>query len=308
MTRIRQLVEWESGVPPEGSRFDWLLGYLACESRCVASLIHTRAGQNVLFFDSGDRGDIADRNRKSVRDVEGAMSSLDKVEEVVAGIGAQDTSSVLLDITSMPRPVIARVLDACFSTPKKLELSIVYNLAKYTAPRRGPHQNVDVTPVHPRFVGWMGDPHRPLSAVVGLGYERLKALGAVEYLQISDRWLFSPESKEVNFADDVATANRQLLKTTPESQRQVYNVHAPLATLSQLDLLVGSLKRTCRPVLLPFGPKIFFVLSLITAAIHREASVWHVLGEEGEPKTERAPSGHVIGLSLTVFPHDQGST
>jgi hypothetical protein len=56
-----------------------------------------------------------------------------------------------------------------------------------------------------------------------------------------------------------------------------------------------------RPVLLPFGPRIFFAISLLVAMTVEEAAVWHVDGDDDSSVRLPQSSGHAVVLSCSVY-------
>lgn len=297
--------------------FDVFLGYISYESRCLNVFNKTQRRCSLrLFLDSEDTSIVAQRSRKIAERTATVLKCTNDLKEIESGVlnklacrppREEAPLAILLDISSMPRPYIAAVLSAICSVAdmRPVRLLVMYSLAKYTPPPSSISPNVTVSPVHKKFAGWTADPGKSVAAVVGLGYERHKAMGAVEYLQTSDWWLFLPLSAESKFRTQVNKHNRLLCEATPKERQFEYDLHSPLKTLVVLETLVSSIKNSFKPVLLPFGPKIFFFLSLITSLIHQDVSVWYVSGEADDPKTDRAASAHVIGLEIQFSPEQK---
>ncbi len=119
---------------------------------------------------------------------------------------------VLVDVSSMTRVRIATILlavEACKMDYVKVRF--VYSLASFSPPPTTSVPNSHVGPVCPEFAGWWPEPDRGLTAVVGLGYEEDKALGAVEHLQAGSVWTFTPQSPIGKYSDELIRANRTLL-------------------------------------------------------------------------------------------------
>ncbi|HEY1394539.1 hypothetical protein [Roseateles sp.] len=192
--------------------------------------------------------------------------------------------SILIDVSCMSRSqmgyVMAKIKSIAIDIlPAKVRL--LYCLAKFVPP---PEQRISynrrVAPVHQAFSGWTTSPGLPLEVIVSLGYERGKAAGAVEYLEPSGRWVFVPRSPEENYLKHVEIHNKELLGDRNKKFRIDYDVLDPVATYYSLLSLTKGLAQSSRPVLLPFGPKLFFALSLLVAACVEEAAVWHVDADE----------------------------
>lgn len=205
---------------------------------------------------------------------------------------------LIIDISSLSRFRIAEIITVLNHSPSRQEIIVdfVYSLATFTPPPKEQSPNTHVGPVTASFAGWWGEPERLLSAVVGIGYEQDKALGAVEYLQAQDIWLFQPESKEIQYTDALNLANEALLKTIDARHHFAYKVHDPMDCFSRLHSLVHGLAVKSNVVLLPFGPKIFVLCSLLVAAGQDQVAVWRVSAQTDEEPVNRVGSGHCYGI------------
>ncbi len=212
-----------------------------------------------------------------------------------------DRSSLhlLVDISSVTRFRIATLLILLqeYSTGS-LTVSFVYSLAAFTPPPAAAQANSHVGPVTPEFAGWWEEPDRALVAVVGLGYEEDKALGSVEHLQAAEVWTFVPVSKVEAYSPALARANRTLLEGVPPSHQLTYRVQDPLDCFARLESLTFGLRQEKNPVLLPFGPKIFTLCSLLVSLLTSSIPVWRVSAEGQEIPVNREPSGFVYGLKV----------
>jgi hypothetical protein len=178
-----------------------------------------------------------------------------------------------------------------------VHIDFVYSAARYSDPPRLLGQNRNVGPL-PGFAGWT-EPALPLTVVVGVGYERNKALGAVRYLDPEETWAFVPTGHQAKYTRKIDKANSHLWDIIPVSQRIEYSVWRPFDCLVTLESFVCGAMRESKVTLLPFGPKTFALCSLLVACIHTEVPVWRVSsGHEGEP-TDRIPNGKVVGLSTS---------
>lgn len=209
---------------------------------------------------------------------------------------------ILVDVSCLSRMEMGGVFAALKEAAQLIEirLSIGYCLARYTPPPETHNpSNRRVSPVHPMFSGWTAAPHRPVDVVVSLGYEKGKALGAVEYLEPNRRWIFVPHSPEIKFIKAVRAHNREL-SSTGGGVLIDYEVLQPRETYFSLLSLVIGLLSNARPVLLPFGPKIFFAVSLLVAMSVEEVAVWHVDGDNDATESLQQSSGHVVLMSCSL--------
>jgi hypothetical protein len=204
---------------------------------------------------------------------------------------------VLIDISSTTRVRMAKLLVALRSFARvPVRATFVYSLASFTHPPTENRPNSHVGPVTPEFAGWWEEPDRALVAVVGLGYEQDKALGAVEHLQAAEIWTFTPVSEVSQYSPALLEANRTLLESVPSHHQMNYRVQDPFDCFAKLESLIFGLSQYKNPVLLPFGPKLFSLISLLVALQYPGLPVWRVSAEHREEPVNRKASGYVYGL------------
>jgi hypothetical protein len=231
-------------------------------------------------------------------------------EEIVAAAQAKDKVpvpiKVLVDVSCLSRQHIAQVFAAAAQiaqTRIAVQLQVAYSLAAFANPPEvWATKNRAIRPVHRAFSGWTSEgASAPLDVVVGLGYEKGKALGAVEYLEPRHRWIWTPLSPETAYLQQLQKHNRSLLESGLERERFTsYEVMSPVDTFFSLRSLVEGIAKGARPVLLPFGPKVFFAVNLLVAMSVPEAAVWHVSGERDD-YDERSPSGNSVILTCALI-------
>lgn len=205
---------------------------------------------------------------------------------------------VILDISCLPRAIMAEIL-SIFSNLKsehRIEVIVLYSLAEFTLPNTSSLANESIEPVHKDFAGWSSPETKPTSLILGLGYEPNKAEGASEYFEPSDQWIFIPNSPIPEFLGQVHQNNENLIRKTDEDRMIEYNVADPEITYGQIELVISSLIRESNPVLLPFGPKIFFFLCLVQCLTHPELGVWRVTGVEDRISHDVYASAYIIGV------------
>ncbi len=216
--------------------------------------------------------------------------------------GDQGIASIFLDVSCLGRQHIGDLFSAVkqLAETGPVDLHIGYSLARFVKPpplwstaiRR-------IAPVNNDFAGWTATPEKPLELVIALGYERGKATGAAEYLEPGETWLYVPVSPEQKYLSEVERCNRGLLQER-RSHRLDYDVLSPVDTYHSLLSLVRGMKNVARPVLLPFGPKIFFGLSLLVALAIDEVAVWFVDGENTSATDSAQPSSHAVIMSCFI--------
>jgi hypothetical protein len=132
-------------------------------------------------------------------------------------------------------------------------------------------------PVTNHFAGWACRPELPVVAIIGLGMEYERSLGAFELINPGIAYTFSSAAVNEKIAKQINRANAGLYPLVPEIQRFTYDVMKPLDCLAQLRSLVTGTLKDGRPVFVPLGPKIFTICSLILASeFHPNVGVWRI--------------------------------
>jgi hypothetical protein len=204
--------------------------------------------------------------------------------------------TVAVDVSSMTRRVMAAVLSVLYSQLDiyRFSLSILYATGEYLPPPPEGASFIDFAPA-PGCEGWTKFPERPLSVVLGLGYEVDQAIGAIEYLDPSGIWAFMPVGSDRRFFKDLIHSNEALWPLVDRSHQLEYPVKDPYLVFSELRGLVASLSRRSRVVIVPGGPKLFSALSILTKLeLGEEISIWRASTHEfNEPRDVR-PAGEIV--------------
>lgn len=231
----------------------------------------------------------------------GAIFRIKEIAEEKKSAG-HNSFGVTLDISCLPRGEQGSIFTAIGEIANSIDvqLGIGYSLSRYSPPpEKWARSITPVEPVHPNFAGW-GDPQLPIHVVVGLGYEAGKAFGSVQFLEPSKCTPLMPVSPEERFLGAVKNKNSDFLKRYPNPL--YYEVMQPARTYLSLESLLSGTLRDHRAILLPFGPKILFSLSLLAGLVHPEAAIWYVKGEDYLQSDKGSPSGHasLFVCDLTV--------
>ena len=215
--------------------------------------------------------------------------------------GENESTLVGIDISCFSRLRLALLLEALSRLTQSLQIDVdfIYSLAEFVPSSGGPTVNTHVGPVTSGFAGWTSDPDRPGTAIVGLGYEQDKALGAVEHLEAGMPWLFEPVSGIEEYLVEVRKANSLLYELVDKNRVVTYSVEAPFQLFLSIENLTLSMLNQWAPILLPFGPKVFALICLLVAWRHPEVSVWRVSGEKAEPR-DYVASKTVVGISVML--------
>lgn len=210
-----------------------------------------------------------------------------------------DSWNVEIDISCFNRFRMAHLIDA-LRTLRADEIAVTfrYSIAEFTPPTKDTAPTVTVAPVIPQFAGWTTRPDRPPAAIVGLGYEPNKAIGIVDHLEINNAtWAYYPLGPIPEYYQRVLEANRSLVDIIQSDGRcQPYDLNEPAQLFSEINSLVDMLKPHFNAVLIPFGPKLFALMTLLVASLHEDVGVWRVSSGALEEPVNRRPSGHIISV------------
>jgi hypothetical protein len=293
-----------------GEPYDGLFVTLGYEERArhIASRVVKRAERRVAWaFDDNKVLSYADNEECLRREEFEIVAEADgsprrwTLEARQRAKADQSVVRLAVDMSSGSRRRIAQWIEAgsMWDAPSALEIDFLYAMARFTPPADEEVPNVEAGPVLRSFAGWATDPGAPTLLIIGLGYERDQAIGAVEYIEPAEVWAFDPSGSDEEYSSAIKTANEQLWSMRPKAPRRIrYDPAQAFQTFGVVEGLLGNLVRRSRPVILPFGPKIFALAALLAARFHAGTAVWRVsAGASGTP-VQRVASGSVIGLKV----------
>jgi hypothetical protein len=177
----------------------------------------------------------------------------------------------------------------------------LYSIAAFSAPPPGGGGPIVIcSPATSTFSGWSTEPDQPAIAILGLGYEEGKAVGAIEFLEPKQVWAFRPAGEDRRYDMALEKANSNLWGVVPPRNIIPYAVDDPFECFGALESLVYGNLFSSRITLVPFGPKIFNLLSLLAACVHwPKIGVWRVSSDQNEPAVNRISTGKVVGIRAT---------
>ncbi len=285
-------------------RYDVFLSALGFEERCIhaakeyGSLADRKiAGgfedRHVLAFRSNQDWLLANgfEVHPSMASLSGSFSAVMEHDDSI--------SSAMIDVSSMTRPMIAEVLRELVRVRSGVRVDFVYSPAQFTSPVGMPPPQTSSQPVSPRLAGWSMPPDLPLAAIIGVGYEYGRALGILEYLEPQSAWLFKPQGVDDSYDAAVDRVNTRLLDLVPLSQQIDYLVANPFNCFERLEALVYGLNGLARPLIAPFGPKLFSLVSMLVAELHfPSVTVWRVSGGASEVPLPHPALGPIYRLPV----------
>jgi hypothetical protein len=227
------------------------------------------------------------------------------VKELLAPAKTASTSlRVAVDVSSFSRARLAEIMLALcdVAVQRELQVDFVYAPAVYKPASESDETITVARPVAYEFAGWPTAPESPLVGVIGLGYEPGRAVGTAEYLDADHLWGFVPTGVDDAFDRSVATAN-ELFWVDPRTRGARYEVLQPFSTFAKLESLAYGLGATHRVVVVPFGPKIFSVCSMLVGLLHPSVvSVWRVSAGVPDAPVDQEPAGLMTSLRVRLAP------
>jgi hypothetical protein len=213
--------------------------------------------------------------------------------------GFEAGKAIAFDISSMTRAWHGAIIRQLRAMPAAgdVEAFFCYVPAKYKSPPPRPSANEFVAPVD-GFAA-LSTPDLPVAAVMGLGYEKDRALGLQQLLDPARTILMVPKSNDADlYYPVVRRSNRHILERTLADAVYEYSPSEPAATFATLASIVGGLRESHRVVLASLGPKIFGILCFLLASRFSDVSVWRVSsGVHGLPRDAEADINRIAVLS-----------
>lgn len=299
----------------EGEKYNLLLCACGYEERSrfipktLAALSELRVA---IGFDYLHEGSIATNKSWFKREGffdwnKGEFPSIDDLSfrktlhSILSGVAAKDGAKrIAIDISSFSSIRLAFIIEVLWSmshdTPCKVDF--------FYAPGKS-YENLEpeveiqfAGPVINHFAGWSSRPELPVVAIIGLGMEYERSLGAFELLNPGIAYTFASTAVSERMAKQINRANAGLYPLVPDLQRFTYDVMKPLDCLGQLRSLVTGALKEGRPVFVPLGPKIFTICSLVLASeFHPNVGVWRIsTGRSGAP-IDIVPRGDISSFS-----------
>lgn len=210
--------------------------------------------------------------------------------------------ALAIDISCMTRAwhagIVRTLRTAEISRP--LEVLFAYVPAQFSNPPGHTSAYEIVAPAE-GFAS-LSPPDLPVATIIGLGYEREKALGLQQLLDPKRTILLTPRfrSREDRFYSAVIKSNSDILARTSREWQFDYWIDEPHSTFGLLARLVAHLLPSYRVVLASLGPKLLGVLCFLVATKFPQVSVWRASsGAHGKPRQSYADAAHTVILSTS---------
>lgn len=222
---------------------------------------------------------------------------VDSLVRDVLGNAQGDHVSIVVDYSCMTRVWYSAILRVLASEEdfglEGVDVYFSYSPARFTRPRL-PAPNAYMGPI-PGFCHLDVPNKKGTALVIGLGYERDRALGLKHYLDAAENYAFYTDpALDQKFVSQVCKSNKDLMDELHEDRLFRYpagDLHATSALLASVCVALGKQHRV---IVAPLGPKPFSLLCLLLAIQLDELDVWRVSpGEQSKP-SDRPPLGELL--------------
>lgn len=219
----------------------------------------------------------------------------DCVQQLISAV-ERSTIRIFVDYSSMTRSWYAGIISAIRSISSRVRIECyfgyspaIFEPAQPTAP------NESVSPI-PGF-GSLDAMDRPTALIVGLGYEKDRAIGLLEYLDPAVCFaLMTDPVIDPGYQRSLMTNNHSFLAAIGRGNLFTHPLDDLQRTSQLLLSLVWGLKDDYRVILAPLGVKPFSLLCLLLAMKDPDLDVWRVTSGTKSGVQTRAAIGHLLVL------------
>lgn len=184
---------------------------------------------------------------------------------------------IFVDYSSMTRSWYAAVIAAirALSTKESVECFFSYSPSSFEAPPSTTAPNEVVSPIG--GFGGLEAIDGPSALIVGLGYERDRAIGLLEYVDPGVCFAFFTDPPlDRRYLEVLKENNSSFLNLIGEENQYKHPLMDIQRTANLLMSLVWGLKDCYRIILAPLGVKPFCLICLLLAVRYPELDVWRV--------------------------------
>ena len=214
---------------------------------------------------------------------------------LINNITKENSINILIDYSSMTRTWFAAIVNSFHHFTKNVKLIFSYSVAKFSEPNPSYSPSIKFDPI-PGFNN-LSIPDKPTALIIGLGYEKDRAAGLIEYFDADEVFAFVTDN--LKYKPFLYAANKTLLKQIKPDNIIPYPMNDIMFTYKILTNLCLDLASNYRIIITPSGPKPFSLLSFICGIQLRFIDIWRVSGINDPKKENREPSGETISFSLS---------
>lgn len=171
---------------------------------------------------------------------------------------------IFIDVSSMDRSLIARLLNSIFtSIDPPFNLRVCYAPAAFVEPNFHFIPARECAAAIPELSGNLGLHQSSLTLVLGLGFEYGVSLGLLEQFEPDNAVIFMPTGTDDRYDDAVKKANFNFDFGIENAELSRYRVDQPLSVFDSLYSITSNASSLHRVVIAPNGPKIFAAIATV---------------------------------------------
>jgi hypothetical protein len=216
--------------------------------------------------------------------------------KIVNSVRGTSVCRVFVDISSMSREMMANVVLSIHQAQRQIsvELQMAYCPAVFSG-SYAPAPIRSAAPIRPELAGWSSRPDLPLGILMGLGCEPGLALGALQFLEPNKAWVYRPQGFDERFERALTKANEHI-EDIFDVTKFDYDLADPALTRGKIVALLNSVSPSFRIVSIPFGPKVFSWLILVSVILEHKPSIgiWSFSSKEHAVAVDRDASGRTV--------------
>jgi len=202
--------------------------------------------------------------------------------------------NILVDYSSMSRTWFASFINAFQYSNSNTSFYFSYSVAKFKNPNPNISPSIKFDPI-PGFNN-LSIPDKPTALIIGLGYEKGRASGLIEYFDAQEVFLFHTDNED--YQNEITKANKQIIKQVKSDNIIPYPLKDIEYTYTILSNICTELSDRYRIIIAPCGPKPFSIISYVIGLQLGYVDIWRISGENDPIKGNRLPSGEMIIFQL----------
>lgn len=219
---------------------------------------------------------------------------IDFFMQQISRLDKNDKINVLIDYSSMTRTWFASFVNSFQYLPNNVVFYFSYSVAQYTSPIPYFSPSIKFEPI-PGFNN-LSIPDKPTALIIGLGYEKDRASGLIEYFDAEEVFLFHTNNGD--YMNSIKNANKNLMLQVDRDKIIPYPIYDIEYVRTILTNLCSELSNNYRIIIAPCGPKPFSIISFIACMQLGYIDIWRISGENDPIKENRIPSGDIIIFSI----------
>ena len=303
----------------QGKHFDLIVAASGYEKRCISCFLNSNiiSSKKAVFAFKEKLSELHrkenDRFFKS-RNFEFITFSGEDADPVIHFFQTyfneceKENIEILIDISCMTKTWEAAIVQF-FTDYENLAKSIAvyfyYTPAEFNLPRKSKPVRTAVSITRRDKPGVESE--KPVAMIISLGIESEKAEYIINKLKPSQLILmYADPSYDKRYVEEILKRNRKIIDKIEIRNFINYPIDNINAISEKLVNLCIDLRLNFNVIIIPLGPKIFTLISLLLAARYPDIEIWRVSSGGGDPVYDRTPLPDPLIYKIS-FIHDEES-